>query len=573
MPFNILLNGLKLLPAWLMLTACLGETKRNLPNDSTLKYHLNLDSAFNGAISTRISLVNDTVAYIQVIMPDRGGCATEGVTELTVHEGVEIRDDKSSTNATTVEPNAMGQFEISMSVSPLHRALDFNTEGLDKCFPVISGEDLVYFEGKSVIPFIKAFDKANERVFFSKASMSWQLDPSWVAHSSLQSFEKIKAKSVANLIWGSQFMVGDLDVLERDVGDNSFLVTTPKNFNFDAEKITDVLVNAHLTYSKFYGELASIKHSTFILPVTTNDGQYDILASAEDTSNVIVIRNGNGYNEVGMVAAHELAHRWIPIAISGTWDSDLAWLSEGVVEYAALSEVSKNNHFSSEEFVHRINQALYSLEFDKKASPYNVGLLVGLSLDENPHNSTVNKNALHGFVQNMIKEKAGAQNFVGVKKIFNQTMSEYDVFENVPPPSFSLPFSTPLPCTLKLTEQTYKLSLAKFPSYQIGFEIGPAPNADYIGVIENILNTHNAATSGIRNGYKIVEKLSGGNGDIHTPIRFTVENFDGVRTTVAYLPHGDLSHTTFLQYTLVDAAPKKYNAISLTDIKCVASNN
>lgn len=569
-----ILKKIFLLFTLLPLTSCSEVAKQEYQNNDTLNYHLNLENSSIGEIIVTLSLKNETASLVEVAMPDPEGCAARLVGDLQVNKGSVQQIDGANPDRIFVKPTISGEFEASVKVSSKSNSRRFNPQGIDSCFPVITDDSIAYFEGKSVIPFLKVFGfEPESRILFNEASISWSLPSGWTKHSSLQDLTSVRGSNVVNLIWDSQFMAGDLDVYEKEINNNVIVVTKPKDYEFNGVDVLDLLEGSFLAYSNAYGELGDSKYSTFLLPVTTEDEQYNIVASATQHSNVIFIWNGDGFKEIGLVAAHELAHRWIPSEISENWDQDLAWLSEGVVDYASYLELLRLGHISSEEFIQRVNQAIVNLAHAEHVLPYDIGFLAGLSLDNLKTDKSVNDGTLSSFIRKLIADKKRAQNKDGVIKILNEILDIHPKLKNEPPLDFTLPVSLGLPCNFDTTEQSYKLSLARYPNYHIGFDILASSSEKYIGIIDNVTNAGNAYEVGIRDGYKIIEKLSGGSGDIHRPLSFSVEANNGETESVSYFPHGELSDTRYLQYIQSDVPRTQYANTGLMDTKCAISKN
>lgn len=268
-------------------------------------------------------------------------------------------------------------------------------------------------------------------------------------------------------------------------------------------------------------------------------------------------------DRIDEVLSHEKTHTWVPGLLGripkgmGT-SQELAWLSEGFADWVSWRGLVRSGIWTQDTLVASINQGmreydvsplrnapnaetahLFHREAEAQRHPYRKGMLIALRWNELILRAT---NGRKNFDDVLVAMRKHAQDLPDVEIIANlidrtREISGVDITADL---REAIQAGATIALPAELFGGCVRIDAITEPVFERGYD--PVATQRAGGVVTGLDPASRAYSAGLRNGMRLVRRLSGVTGDATQPLRFEVESAGRVME-VSWLPQGAKTET------------------------------
>ena len=350
-----------LLLAVVLLVGCPAE-KQTKPDETDkgpaigkreLNYSVSTASGSKSALHVEVEFLGAGSGETTFILPTRvepGSGEKTGVTNLQV-EGKEVDvSEGKEPDQRTIKHAPASLVRVSYDVSQVAEP-NYKT---NRYGPFVE-EGRVFFTGSTVFGHPKRMHPGLERTIridWSGLTEKWRVETSLGApterHSELETALGAVEKSI--------FVAGNIDVLERKVGDSKVRVAVIGDLAIETDEITGLIVETIEAERKFWGDS---DFAPFLVALyAAEDCCWAAGASSYESFAAIVARKDPKKTEssLAQLVAHEYMHTWIPGEFGSPRPFNAyAWVTEGFTQYFARRIKIEIDHYGFETYVEKVN--------------------------------------------------------------------------------------------------------------------------------------------------------------------------------------------------------------------------
>ncbi|HEV2748203.1 MAG TPA: hypothetical protein VGW34_13000 [Allosphingosinicella sp.] len=417
--------------------------------------------------------------------------------------------------------------------------------GYEKARPMVR-PDWFFFHGEGV--FAQPAGRAA-----APARFKWGgLPRGWKVASDLDHL-KGKRTTVANMINSVAIGGSGLEVVRRDLGGAPLRVAVLGRWSFEPEALTDIVARIITAENAFWGD----RSSPFLVAMAplgqlpaglsyTGTGRADAFSIA--STSAFELKHALRF------LAHEYMHSWVPIELGAMPENEAVdyWFSEGFNDYLASKILLRSGLWTLGDYVADKNETLlrYGTSPARTATAadvaarfwsdqnlqqvsYDRGHLLAARLDAEIAARSGGKQSLDDVVR--AQREAAKRSPELASALFRRILLETTGIHIEPELERVARRGEPLLLSEDLFGDCARLVTEKRREFHRGYDAATTRKAD--GVIAGVVPDGPAYAAGMRDGMRLVDRVSGKVGDSTVEIAYRVADESGERV-VRYLPEG-----------------------------------